>query len=201
MCDTVSPMRTHKTNLERLYEATPEVVMPVPLKKDDYPNVKFWELDQWSKWVNQQMEMGNFKNGMQGQGMNSSFMEDTEGYRVSVTWQKQILEEVHTSWRTMQAFEIELKPLRSMPAPPRDYFRARLAVKCPELRLCANHWKVDRVWRKNFSSWNPEKLGQVPQPQNDNNQVSSDDQVSQPRSEDDRVPQPEPKCSNERRKL
>ena len=54
----------------------------------------------------------------------------------------------------MRSFEILLKSYKRMPAPEVDYFHVRMAVKCPELQLCASHWKTDEIWRENFTSWN-----------------------------------------------
>ena len=127
--------------------------MPVSLQRDDYPDVKFWEQPLWKKWVEKELERGGFNAGIKGQGVNSSFMEDSDGNHIHPNQQNQILEEVHSCWRTIRSFNINLMTYREMPATVMDYFRAWMESKCPELQLCSSHWKVDEVWRENFLSW------------------------------------------------
>ena len=147
------PTQPQQSGLARLYEATPEVVMPEPLKRSEHPGPKFWEKRPWKDWVDGEVERGGFNPGKEGQGANSSFLEDEDGNRVHVDRQKEILGEATTSWNTMKDFNIKLTAYRDMPATSLDYFRARMESKCPELRLCANHWKVDEIWTEKFSSW------------------------------------------------
>ena len=148
----MAPVLDQAFYLDRLYKATPEVVPLDPLNQDDY-RTQFWVRARWQEDRDKGIERGAFNSGKQGQGVNSSFLEDENGERVSLTRQNEIHEEVHTTWRTMHQFKIELKPLGSMGAPAREYFRKRMEVVCPELQLCANHWKSDKLWSENFSSW------------------------------------------------
>jgi hypothetical protein len=148
---SVSP----KSNLDELWRVTKGIVMPDPLEKSKYPGLKFWERHMWVEWVNREKEKGTFKNRVQGEGVNSSFMEDEDGNRVHRHRQKQILDETRHTWCTMKYYGIDLKVYSKMPVTVLDYFRAAMKSKFPELQLCADHWKVDEIWHENFSSWQP----------------------------------------------
>ena len=121
--------------------------MPTVLNQLNYGLIKFWEQPLWQLWVKDEKERGTFV-PLEGQGVNSSFMEATDGSRVHLTRQREILDEAHVLWRTMQSFEIPLKSYKRMPAPEVDYFCVRMVVKCPELQLSASHWKMDEIWQK-----------------------------------------------------
>ena len=170
------PMQLEHSNLQQLYKATPNIAMLPSLRREEYPHTRFWERVAWDKWVSTENEKGSFNTGVQGQGVNSSFMEDENGERVPIARQRQILDEAHSCWRTMRGFNINLMVFREMPATTMDYFRAWMESKCLELRLCANHWKADKVWGENFSSWNSNKSRRTTKPQNNG------DEPPQPRS-------------------
>ncbi|KAF9642966.1 hypothetical protein BDM02DRAFT_3132734 [Thelephora ganbajun] len=101
-----------KSNLERLYEATPEVVMPKPLERNESPGPRFWEEYTWVEWSEREKEKG-------------TLALDT-------------------------------------PATTLDYFHARMELMFPELRLCTDHWKTDRIWIENFSSWTQSRRAKGP---------------------------------------
>lgn len=144
-------IQSQQSNLQQLCEARP-VVMPVPLQRGEYPGARFWERPLWTEWVVKEREKGGFDPGIKGRGVNSSFMEDSDGNRVHPNRQTRILEEAHSCWRTMQSFNINLMPYREMPATVMEYFHKWMESECPELQLCASHWKADQIWRENFSS-------------------------------------------------
>lgn len=167
---TTGPDQDQAYWLDRLYKATPEVVQSPPLNREDY-NTHFWERSVWKmKTARAPENPGEYTSGVPGLGVNSSFLEDKDGIRPQLPRQKEILEEVHTTWRTMKEFNIELKPKGSMTAPARQYFCSRMELKCPELRLCSNHWKAEQLWKENFSSWSPVKTRKGAQLQNNGDQ-------------------------------
>lgn len=147
----IIPAIQQKSNLELLYEASPEAKMPNALNRNDSPLCRFWEEPVWAAWVVEEKERGSLKLGVRGQGANSSWMEDRNGQRLGSDRQKKIFKEMRATWRDMQDFNIPLKVLTGMPATSLNYFRARMESVCPELQLCADHWKVDQLWMENFS--------------------------------------------------
>lgn len=158
------------SNLERLYLASPVVSMSEPYNRKDYPRCKFWTEDAWREWVKEEKEKGSFKPGnrKQGEGVNSSFMEDEYGNRVELRLQKQILKEASRTWISMKGFGVEVTVHRYMPSPALDYFRSRMESKFEILRFCADHWKSDQVWRENYSA---SHVGRATADQNDSSVV------------------------------
>jgi hypothetical protein len=75
-----------QSNINQLYMAT-GVVVPQPLDRSNYPHPVFWEENEWLKWVEREKEKGIFKR-TQGQGVNSSWMEDADGNRVDLARQR-----------------------------------------------------------------------------------------------------------------
>ena len=148
----IIPAVRQKSNLELLYEASLEVKMPEALNERDYPQCRFWEEPVWAAWISEERERGSLNPGICGKGANSSWMEDRNGHRVCFNQQAKILDEMRATWRNMEDFNISMKSFTSMPATSLNYFRARMELMCPELQLCANHWKVDRLWKENFSA-------------------------------------------------
>lgn len=159
----MTTMGPEKSNLERLYEATPYVVMPEPLSESEYRGIKFWEEVEWEKWCKEGKEKGIFKIGVPGEGINSSWMEDKNGNRIDCARQGKLLREARRTWITMRGFEVNITVYMNTPAPTLDYFRARMEGMFFELRLCADHWKADRVWKENFSSWEQPRSTNKPQ--------------------------------------
>jgi len=158
------PAGSQKSNLERLREATPHVVMPTPLSRDAHPGPKFWNSErEWIAWREAEKEKGSFRLGVQGGGINSSWMEDENGNRVNLNRQQKILAEARRTWITMAAWQIPTAVYGGVDSLTLDYFRAKMELEFPELRLCADHWKTDQLWRENFSSWDIPRSTKGPQ--------------------------------------
>ena len=126
---TLVAIPVQKSNLDQLYEATPLVMMPPPLSRETCPAPRFWELSEWEAWSKEEKERGSFKSRVQGKGINSSWMEDEKGNRVSLHQQQQILGEARHTWVTMRSFGVELAVYSSTPVPTLDYFRAKMEVE------------------------------------------------------------------------
>lgn len=175
-----------KTNLQRLYEATPEVVMPAPLERSNHPDCKFWDRHAWEEWKVIRRETVTSNNRVRGQGINSSFIEGPDGTRVDFPRQQQILKEARETLCLMKDFNISLKSHTKMTTLHLDYFRARLESKFYELRLCQDHWKADKIWQENYSSWQNSRQEQQQQ------QKESRQPAPGPREDDDELRPPEP---------
>ena len=162
--------------------------MPPPLDRNMYPDVANWEKKQWDKWVKEQKERGLLQIGVPGKGVNSSWMVSVNGIRVDLDRQQEVLAEARRTWVTMVAFEVDLQVHRYTPIPTLDFFRARMESMFEELRLCAGHWKTDRVWTENFSSWYSPSTPEA-KPQNDGDEQPQDDGDDQPQDDGDDQPQ------------
>ena len=143
----------------------------------------------WAEWAEEQKEKGLFKARVQGEGMNSSWLEDENGNRVDRHRQQLVLGEARRTWFTMREFEIKLAPHGNMSIPTLDYFCAKMELSFLELKLCANHWKADKMWRENFSSWDSKYSSKEPQ-----GTIRSS---KEPQEDGDDVLQPEPLSEEE----
>jgi len=161
------PTSLPESGLKRLYEMSPGLTMPLPLSRDAFPLTLFWEECEWERWKKREKEKGTFGHRIQGEGVNSSWIEDKNGGRVDRTRQKQILAEARHQWVTMRDYNVDVMIYTDTPMPTVDYFRAKMETTFPELQLCADHWKVKKLWMENFSSWNSshrtKKLKEEPQ--------------------------------------
>ena len=133
-----------------------------PLDKEDYENVRFWDKGTWEQWARDEKEMGiTLKSGVQGQGTNSSWMEDTDGNRVEIHRQRQIIAGARLAWTNLSTCGISLLSYRESDEMTLSYFRRKVETDFQELRLCSNHWKADKLWMENFST---QRLGkEMPQ--------------------------------------
>ena len=147
----IPPTQNALSNLEMLYKASPEAKMPNPLRHTDHIDCMFWEEATWTRWVEEMREIGSIGPGT-GRSINSSWLEDSNGIRVDRNRQGKVLDEMRATWLNMEDFNIPIKRFTSMPATSLNYFRARMESVCPELQLCADHWKADRLWKENFSA-------------------------------------------------
>jgi len=183
-----------KSNLELLYEATPDAVMPAPLKRNDYPDSRFWEKHMWSEWSKKEKEKGSFSLRTQGQGVNSSWMEDENGNRVSVIRQRQILDEARHTWLTMWSFDVGFSTYTKTPVPTLNFFRARMGSKFLELQLCADHWKTDELWKENYSSWHPPTQAKPQAKPQANEPKANNNKTLQPESPSEKASQSQQPC-------
>jgi len=123
-----------------------------PLNKDDHQDVQFWEKRMWEQWVSEGKESGDtFKSGVRGEGINSSWMEDSNGIRVNVSRQGEIINGARRVWTTLSSNGVLLRSYRGIQDRTLTYFRRAVETEFEELRLCSNHWKTDKLWKENFS--------------------------------------------------
>ena len=88
--------------------------------------------------------------------------------------QQEVLAEARRTWVTMVVFEVDLRVHRDTPAPTLDLLRTRMESMFEGFRLCAGHWKADRIWTEDFSSWYTPPTPEA-KPQNDGDEQSQDD--------------------------
>ena len=122
-----------------------------PLDEDDYMT-EFWEKGEWERQVKIRKESKDpsDKGGIKGEGINSSWMEDEYGIRVSVERQTEIIAAARRTWVTLSNCGIAVTKFRNAEEIVVSYFRRKLETDFIELRYCHNHWKADRLWQENF---------------------------------------------------
>lgn len=124
-----------------------------PLDKDDYLT-KFWDKKDWENTVKYWKEAkSKGGSGTKGEGINSSWMEDEYGDRVEVNRQTEIIAAARRTWLTLSNCGVTVSTFGTTDETIVSYFRRQLETDFIELRYCRNHWKADRLWKENFSSW------------------------------------------------
>jgi hypothetical protein len=146
-----------------------------PLSRENYQDVKSWERSEWEKWVEVGKEKGDtFENGVKGKGINSSWIEDADGIRVDVARQDKITGGACLVWLTLERCGVPLHPYRDTDEITLSYFRRKMETDFEELRLCGGHWKADKLWMENFSSWGgrQDSGNEIPPPKPGSTKVS-----------------------------
>ena len=129
---TVARSTLPYSGIELLWRATPDHIRLPPLNKTDHPGAKFWEASAWEEWVDAGKEKGIFKSRVAGQGINSSWMEDSNGDPIPERRRKAIRKEARQTWADIRHHGIALVPFGAMPSSVMEFFRAKMAFKFPE---------------------------------------------------------------------
>lgn len=142
------------------HSPNPSLASPLPdgsqiieEKKDDYPDVQFWNKEDWTAYVT--AEKSKPTNPRADGRVNSSapFIEDRNGNPVSATQLGAIR---HTARRIWQTFESSGEaPQQWGKANSRigNLYRREMRSTHPELRLCSNDWKSEALATTGYPSW------------------------------------------------
>ena len=143
---------------------------PKPLKREDYPNVKYWDRQPRSKTQyaaikvaatsdsgdDSSSEPDNDKNAdLQTKGKDKifAFLENEEGELISLSEKEALYSEVRGWWNeNIDAARVP-QNWSSAGATLRNQFRNDIEEKFFFLRLCSAHWKCEAIWKKNYHSW------------------------------------------------
>ncbi|KAF8141645.1 hypothetical protein EV363DRAFT_1443556 [Boletus edulis] len=117
------------------------------LKATDYPHVCFWTEKKWSEW--KESDAG------QASSSNHSFLEDARGQLLSETRVASILSNMRDLWhefRTRKLIDASMT-WKSMPLGTKKTFRSEIIKSFPELNLCEDAWKVDKLAKRHYASY------------------------------------------------
>ena len=121
--------------------------------RGDFEDIEFWERGEWESWVVKEKEKGvAFKSGVKGEGKNSSWMENTDGTRVNIAQQGQIIARARHTWLMLKNCHVPLGSFQDTDKQVTSYFRHKVETEFDKLCFCSNHWKANRLWMENFSS-------------------------------------------------
>ena len=116
---------------------------------------EFWDKKDWETQVKIRKESKSKDGvkGTKGEGINSSWMEDEYGTRVDIDRQTEIIAAARRTWLTLSNHGVVVSTLGAADEMVVSYFRRKLETDFIELCYCHNHWKTDKLWKENFSSW------------------------------------------------
>lgn len=128
------------------------------LSQTEYPAIKFWNYSDWSASKNSGVS-GDKVPGKRGgiPGVNSAqrFIEDVDGNVVSGDRAKDIRTAAHDIFHTISQSKTTVLPTSWGVAglSLSNAFNNELAYQCPELQLCANHWKARQLATNLYPPW------------------------------------------------
>ena len=120
--------------------------------EDDYKHLKHWG----SKLYNA------IRHGKQAKGDDGPalclFWELPDGGLVPPDRRKAVTNDLRAWWKQKHDDKVQLKPIMEIGWKLRDEYRSYIEAKHPWLRLCADHWKADMLWKNHFSTWTPAEV-------------------------------------------
>jgi hypothetical protein len=135
-----------------------------PLQQSDYPKVKHWVRkhgDSSQVSVIKVVDADNISDnddGLEGDDSNQedgvlAFLEKDDGKLISYDKKKQLYRSMRGFWN--DRVDGSNPPLNWSSAGEtlRNDFRDFLENKFHYLHLCAGHWKVEELWKRNYHSW------------------------------------------------
>jgi hypothetical protein len=134
-----------------------------PLEQVDYPDVKFWNLADWTKFSKENVStIGNREAGVTnfpqqtvtGLGLGAMrYVEDKHGHAVSE-------ESVHLMRSLAQNLWLELgitgaapTSWRKVDVQSKKFYYHAMAASFFNLRLCASDWKAEMIAEDNYALW------------------------------------------------
>jgi hypothetical protein len=162
-----------------------------PLKRKDYPNVKYWDReprgrapyaaikvaatsDNGDDSSSETDDAENVGSRTKGKSKIFAFLENEDGELISLSEKEALYSEVRGWWNE------NIDPARvpqnwsSAGATLRDQFRNDIEEKFFFLQLCSAHWKVEAIWKKNYHSWKSTLRSRLKE-ESDRNHCRSDD--------------------------
>lgn len=120
---------------------------PKVLHADDYPDVCFWTLASWKKFLETKKGISN------SEKMTNRYLENEDGQSLD----KHQVESIHKAAFSLWFMICDAKRLPLTwgvaAADVSDFFRNEIARRCPEMCLCEDDWKATYLATQIYSSW------------------------------------------------
>ena len=139
----------------------PEV--DVPLKRADYPGVRFWTRAEWMddlKNTGDSSSSGKLAENSRGrtlvsQGINKTakYIEDVNGNSVDGHKLRNMLNYMRSIWSTLLTLNRAPTTWGKANMETLRHFRREMCTKFPEFALCDNDWKADCLATTHYPSW------------------------------------------------
>jgi hypothetical protein len=123
------------------------------LDRADYPNVKFWNKDSWKVRLKESKGVTKTEDSEKTPSIQSGFLEDGNGHRVSKNQQDAILTAARKIWNHFERVSIAPANWTSADSTLLVHFCSEMEKQFFELQLCSHHWKAERIWINNYPSW------------------------------------------------
>lgn len=136
---------------------------PIPLhpKQKDYKMIKHWTPDVYNGLRHRKGGTPRPDDTNAEDPLSSIFWEDQFGRIIPPKKRKVVTGDLRAFWQQKYNDGEKVVPFLGTGLKLRDEYRSLFEERYPWLRLCEDHWKVDRIWINHFSGWSPVK---VPEP-------------------------------------
>lgn len=158
--------RTASTQLSGTVSSTPkDVIASLTATKRPPPgvksrNIKFWTKASFTNWLKDNHSITKLEDGGdKTRKPQSAYIEDADGNRVSEARQAAIFSHARSMWTTLNNAGIAPTSFSAARHDMIDAYVCSMEDKYPELSLCADNWKSEYIWKKNYPSWYESAVG------------------------------------------
>lgn len=117
-----------------------------PLDEEDYPNARFWTMQEWQKYMNDQIEYGRTPGKL-------GFICDEDGNPVSKERIKKMTDTAKKLWSDLYHHRYDPDTWHYVAMCADEYYTNNMCIIFPELRLCADNWKVQSLATIRYPDW------------------------------------------------
>jgi hypothetical protein len=137
-------------------------VSDLPLRKDDYPDVRFWMRQAWSEFTKNkgtsdlhQQRSGERGRSRAAQGVNVTmrYVEDEHGHTVDGHRASEMRKIARSIWVALANAGKAPAKWSQADLGSAESYRREMRRHFPELRLCDNDWKADLIASEHYPSW------------------------------------------------
>ena len=135
----------------------------IPLKRADYPGVRFWTRLEWIDYFKSKNSSDSSSYGtesvhgrtLMSQGVNKTvkYIEDASSNPVDRYKLKDILTHMCSIWSSFLSLNCAPTTWGKADMEILCHFRREMHVKFPEFALCENDWKADYLATTHYPSW------------------------------------------------
>jgi len=120
---------------------------PEPVEQDDYPNVRFWKLEEWSKYVERQKEMGQTYPSM-------GWLTDEDGIDLDDEVLKKMTLEAYGIFSKLYYHRLDPNTWRLRQPDVTTFFCNTMRSKFEVLNLADGDWKAHFFVTSRYPNWN-----------------------------------------------
>lgn len=133
----------------------------IPLKRADYPGVRFWTRREWMNHLKNNCDSSSFGTEssrgrtLMSQGINKTakYIEDGSGNPVDGYKLRDMLTYMRSIWSSWLSLNRAPTSWGKADLEILQHFRREMRVKFPEFALCENDWKADSLATTHYPSW------------------------------------------------
>ncbi|KAI5993503.1 hypothetical protein EDD15DRAFT_2518825 [Pisolithus albus] len=174
----VDPCQVDGNSFAQLSTALRSKVEPAPPTPSDYPSIRFWDREDWDKYL-ESPEGQTSRRGTMG------YLEDKDGNPPSSKTAKAIHKVLRGGWVELVNRELAPPSWGRLSASGRQFIHSLMENAFPDFKFANNGWKLDYLASTTYPAWRKamlddngkwkQKKGKDPKTEDDNDDESTDD--------------------------